>query len=255
MSAEYPILEFDDSRDAIIEPSKMLKPVDGMPEHCVMPIYDQVIKALKKTDLLTHIDDIRTSMGPMPVYRMTYEGKDVAVAHPGLGAPLAAAVFEALIAFGCRKFMACGAAGVLDSALAKDTVVVPSGAVRDEGTSYHYLTPGREIAVEPEVVKSLQTVLESRGVKYQIGKTWTTDAIFRETKKRIMKRRSEGCLTVEMECAAFLAVAAFRGVRFGQLLAAGDDVSGSEWDPRQMKERRSFPEQLFWLSVEACMKF
>ncbi len=89
---------------------------------------------------------------------------------------------------------------------------------------------------------------------FQIAKTWTTDAIYRETKNRIAERKSEGCLTVEMECAGFLAVATFRGVKFGQLLAAGDDVSGTEWDPRHTEEHMSFPERLFWLSVEACIR-
>jgi len=254
MSTDYPILEFDDTTDAIIEPSKVVRPVDGIPERCVLPIYSTVIEELKKDDLLTHVTDIGTSLGPMPVYCMTHEGKEIAVAHPGLGAPFAAAVLEELIAFGCRKFIACGSAGVLDSGLAKGTVVVPSAAVRDEGTSYHYVSPNREIAAETDVVQIIQTVLEADGVTYQTGKTWTTDAIYRETRKRIAKRKSEGCLTVEMECAAFLAVAAFRGVRFGQLLATGDDVSGNEWDPRHSEEHKSFPERLFWLSVEACMK-
>ena len=254
MSTDYPILEFDDSREAIIEPSRIFKPVGGIPERCVLPIYETVIEALQKDDLLTHVNDIEPSMGPMPVYRMTYEGEDVAVVHPGLSAPIAAAVLEELIAFGCRKFIACGSAGVLDSSLARGTVVVPRAAVRDEGTSYHYVSPNREIAAQADVVQIIQTVLEAHGVTYQIGKTWTTDAIFRETKNRIAKRKSEGCVAVEMECAAFLAVAEFRGVRFGQLLAAEDDVSGNEWDPRHTEEHKSFPERLFWLSVEACMK-
>lgn len=253
MNTDYPILEFDETRDAIIEPSKVLKPVEGMPEKCVLPIYHTVIAGLKEKKLLTHVTNIGTSMGPMPVYRMTYNGKQVAVAHPGLCAPFAAAVLEELIAFGGRKFIACGAAGVLDSGLAKGTVVVPSCAVRDEGTSYHYAAPGREIAAQTDVIGVIQTVLEGRGVPFQIGKTWTTDALYRETKRRIADRKSEGCLTVEMECAAFLAVAAFRGVKFGQLLATGDDVSGAEWDPRRTEEHRTFPEQVFWLSVEACV--
>ncbi len=254
MIAEYPILEFDAQREAIIEPAKVLKPVPGIPVRCVLPIYDTVVEELRKQGLLSLVTNIGTAMGPMPVYRMTYDGKDIAVAHPGLCAPFAAAVLEELIAFGCRSFVACGSAGVLDSALAKGTVVVPSAAIRDEGTSYHYVAPGREIAAQADVVQIVQTVLAAHGVKYQIGKTWTTDAIYRETKNRIATRKSEGCLTVEMECAAFLAVAAFRGVRFGQLLATGDDVSGNEWDPRRTEEHKSFPERLFWLSVEACMK-
>jgi len=254
MNTEYPILEFDDNRDAIIEPSKVFNPVDGISERCVMPIYQTVIESLQKNNLLTHVKDIGTAMGSMSVYNITHEGKDITVAHPGLCAPFAAAVLEELIAYGCRKFIACGSAGVLDNNLAKGTVVVPNAAVRDEGTSYHYVLPNREIAAQADVVQIIQTVLEFHGVTYQIGKTWTTDAIYRETRNRIAKRKSEGCLTVEMECAAFLAVAAFRGVRFGQLLATGDDVSGNEWDPRHTEEHKSFPERLFWLSIEACMK-
>lgn len=254
MDAEYPILEFDPVRDAIIEPSKYLMPVPGIPECCVLPIYDVVVGDLLNRELLTRVTDISTAMGLMPVYRMTYEGTDVTVAHPGISAPFVAGILEELIAFGCRKFIACGSAGVLDKELAKGTVVVPSGAVRDEGTSYHYAQPAREIATEPGVVAVIESVLRARGVKYRVGKTWTTDAIYRETKHRVAKRAAEGCLTVEMECAAFLAVAAFRGVRFGQLLATGDDVSGDEWDPRRTEEHKSFPERLFWLSVESCVK-
>jgi len=254
MNTEYPILAFDGETEALIEPSKVLKPVDGIPERCILPIYDTVIEGLKKQGLLVHVKDIGTSMGPMPIYKMTWEGTEVAVAHPGLCAPLCAGVMEEIIAFGCRKFIACGSAGVLDRSLAKGTVVVPSVAVRDEGTSYHYVSPSREIATEPEVVAVIESVLRAHGVNYRVGKTWTTDAIYRETKNRIAKRKSEGCLTVEMECSAFLAVAKFRGVRFGQLLATRDDVSGNEWDPRHTEEHKSFPERLFWLSVEACVR-
>ena len=254
MNTDYPILEFDGEADAVIEPSKVWKPVDGIPERCILPIYHTVIDGLKKQGLLAPVKDIRTAMGPMQVYKMRHESSEVVVAHPGLCAPFSAAVLEELIAFGCRKFIACGSAGVLDSTLAKGTVVVPSAAVRDEGTSYHYVSPSREITTEPEVVAIIESVLRAHGVKYRVGKTWTTDAIYRETKTRIAKRKSEGCLTVEMECSALLAVAKFRGVRFGQLLATGDDVSGDEWDPRHTEEHQSFPERLFWLSVEACLK-
>ena len=254
MNAGYPILEFDGSREAVIEPSKIMKPVPGIPEHCVLPIYDTVIEALRTRNLLSHITSLVTPMGPMPVYRMTHKGTDVAVAHPGLGAPFAVGILEGLIALGCRKFIACGSAGGLDSTLAVNTVVVPNRAVRDEGTSYHYMPPDREIGTDPAVVAIIESVLKACAVKYHIGKTWTTDAFYRETRNQIARRRAEGCLTVEMECAAFLAVAAFRRVRFGQLLGTADDVSGEEWNSRQTGEFSSFPERLFWLSVEACVK-
>ena len=254
MKLDYPILEYDDTRSAIIEPFKIFKPLDGMPERCVLPIYSKVIHKLMANDLLTHITDIDTSMGAIPIYSISHEGTQIAVAHPGLCAPFVAIMLEVMIALGCRKFIACGSAGVLDKTLAKGTVVIPNSAIRDEGTSFHYLPPGREISVDLEIVKILESVLSSHGVLYKVGKTWTTDAYFRETLDRIAKRKSEGCLTVEMECSSFLAVAAFRDVRFGQLLATGDDVSGCEWDPRRSDKHQSFPESLFWWSVEACMK-
>jgi uridine phosphorylase len=254
MKTKYPILEHDGGEEALIEPSKILQPVEGMPEHCVLPIYHQVIESLKAQSRLTLVTNICSSLGPFPVYRIEHEGQPVAVAHPGMCAPFVAAFMEELIAFGCRKFVACGAAGVLDGALARGAVVIPNAAVRDEGASYHYVPPGREIDVDPEIVSIEESVLKAHNIPYCVGKTWTTDAIYRETRSRIARRKAEGCLTVEMECSAFLAVARFRGVKFGQLLEISDDVSGGEWDARHGDEHQSFPETLFWLSVESCLK-
>jgi uridine phosphorylase len=254
MKAEYPLLEFDGESTAIFEPSQVYRRIDGIPESCVLPMYHTVIARLKEKNLLDPVVNIGTPLGPMPVYRMTHAGVEVTVAHPGLCAPMAAAIFEELIAYGCRKFIACGSCGVLDGSLPLDTVVVPTGAVRDEGTSYHYLAPSREIAAQPEVVHVIETVLKDHEVPYRLAKTWTTDAIYRETSTRIARRKSEGCLTVEMECAAFLAVAAYRNVQFGQLLAPSDDVSGDKCLPRLGKDYASFAERVFWLAVEACTR-
>jgi uridine phosphorylase len=252
--ADYPILEHDGAEAALIEPAEVLRPVEGMPQHCVLPIYKQVIDSLHAQFRLTHVTDIASAMGPFPVFKIEHEGHALAVAHPGMCASFVATFMEELIAFGCRKFVACGAAGVLDSALTRGTIVIPNAAIRDEGISYHYLPPAREIAVEPGVVTALESVVKASGIPYSVGKTWTTDGLYRETRSRIARRREEGCISVEMECAAFLAVAQFRGVRFGQLLATADDVSGSEWDPRRSTKHQSFPETLFWLSVEACLR-
>ena len=121
---------------------------------------------------------------------------------------------------------------MLDREIAVGHVVVPTSAVRDEGTSYHYLPPSREVAASAEGTAAIERALRARNVPYVLGKTWTTDAIFRETAGKVQMRRAEGCLTVEMEAAAFFAVAQFRGVTFAQLLYGGDDVSGEVWDDR-----------------------
>jgi uridine phosphorylase len=142
---------------------------------------------------------------------------------------------------------------VLDGTIAVGHVVVPLAAVRDEGVSYHYLPPSREVEAASAAVTAIQSTLERHAVPYLLGKTWTTDGIYRETHARMARRRAEGCLTVEMEAAAFFAVAQFRGVACGQLLYGGDDLSGEVWDGRQWQKDASVREKLFWLAAEACL--
>ena len=167
---------------------------------------------------------------------------------------MAAGFLEELIARGCRKFIACGGAGVLNREIAVGHIIVPSAAIRDEGTSYHYLPPAREVEATPAAVAAIEAVLTRNKHNYLVAKTWTTDAIYRETVDKIKRRREEGCLAVEMEAAAFFAVAKFRGVAFGQILYGGDDISGTEWDSRHWDRQVCVREQLFWLAAEACLR-
>jgi uridine phosphorylase len=252
MEPDYPILEYDDTPEALIEPQRVIRPKD-VPEHAVVCFFHDVIEGLCQQHGACIVHPMRTEMGLHPVYELKVEGKRLAIFHPGVGAPLAAGLLEEVIALGCRKFVACGGAGVLDSQIVPGHVVVPCSAVRDEGTSYHYLPPSREVSASPRAVAAIEQVLRARGVEYLLGKTWTTDAYYRETPGKVHRRRREGCLMVEMEAAAFFAVAQFRGVEFGQLLYGGDDVGGEEWDARDGDWRASTREKLFWLAAEACL--
>jgi uridine phosphorylase len=132
-------------------------------------------------------------------------------------------------------------------------VLVPQSAVRDEGLSYHYLPPAREVAAHPMAIQAIIKTLDKHEIPYTLTKTWTTDAIYRETRDKINSRRLEGCLTVEMESAAFFAVAKFRKCIFGQLLYAGDNVAADAWDSRSWQKHSSGREKLFWLAAEACL--
>ena len=249
---DSPILEHDPSPDALIEPSRLLSPID-IPPHCVLCFFQDVIAGLGARGLLRQVYSLGSEMGPNPVYTLEIDGRSLALVHPGVGAPLAGAFLDELIALGCRRFIACGGAGVLNRDLVVGHVIVPTAAVRDEGTSYHYLPPSREVAPSAAAVAAIEATLTHRGVAYVSGKTWTTDGFYRETVARIARRRAEGCLTVEMEAAAFFAVAQFRGVTFGQLLYGGDDVSGDAWDSRGWQSRVSIRERVFWLAAEACL--
>ena len=250
---DYPILEFDSTLQAILEPQRIIKPID-VPEHAVVCFFQDVITQLSQQHRARVIKHLRSEIGTHPVYEIEVEGKRLAVFHPGVGAPLAAAMLEEVIALGCRKFIACGGAGVLDGSLVVGHPVVVTAAVRDEGTSYHYLPASREVQASIEGVAALEAVLSAHSIEYVAGKTWTTDAIYRETAAKMQRRRAEGCLVVEMEAAAFFAVAQFRRVAFAQLLYGGDDLSGAEWDSRHWTSHTSIREKLFWVAAEACLR-
>jgi uridine phosphorylase len=248
----YPILEYDPTRKAHIEPSEFIAPMD-VPERCVICFFQEVIAGLQEEGRLRHLTTSNSELGPHPLFVFEFQGESLALFHPGVGAPMAAALLEETIARGCRSFIACGGAGVLDSEIALGHLVVPTTAVRDEGTSYHYLPPSREVAASPAAVRAIERVLTRHEVPYLLGKTWTTDAFYRETPGKIGLRREEGCLTVEMEAAAFFAVAQFRGAVLGQILYGGDDVGSHKWDGRAWNKQTSVRERLFWLAAEACL--
>jgi len=244
----YPILEFDPAPEAIIQPM-------DVPEQCVICFFQEVIATVVKERNASVITSHRWEDAAHPVYEIEIDGKRLAFVHPGVGAPMAAGILEETVALGFNKFIACGSAGVLNKEIAVGHIVVPSVAVRDEGTSYHYLPAAREVSASPEGVAAVEQALKQRGVPYLVGKTWTTDAPYRETHGKVALRKSEGCVTVEMEAAAFFAVAQFRGVTFAQMLYGGDDVSGSgEWDSRGWHSRDEVRENLFWLAADACLR-
>ncbi len=248
----YPILEFDSTPEAFIEPSKVIRARD-LPERCVICFFKEVLdKVVVEHNAMIVVENVWED-GPHPIYEIAYRGQRLAFFHPGVGAPIAAGLLEESIAFGCRKFMACGGCGVLEKEIAVGHLIVVSGAIRDEGVSYHYLPPSREVIANPLAVRALEKSLNDQGIPYRVGKTWTTDAPYRETVKKIETRRAEGCLTVEMESAALIAVAKFRHATFGQVLYGGDDLSGVEWDNRQWQSRSDVRESLFWLCADASL--
>lgn len=252
MTYPYPLLEHEYSSEAKIEPSRVNQPSD-VPEACVICFFREVINKVVAEKQAKIVIENNWEDGPHPLYEIEHHGQRVAFFHPGVGAPIAAGLLEEFIAFGCRKFIVAGGAGALQSGLDVGKLIVVSAAVRDEGVSYHYLPPAREVTAHPAGVQALEAALIQRGVPHHTAKTWTTDAPYRETPAMIAARRAEGCYTVEMEAAALMAVAQFRGAVLGQVLYAGDDLSGDEWDNRGWQSRTEIRKQLFWLAVDACL--
>lgn len=252
MMEQIPLTEFDPSPSAVLDPFKAIKPVESFPERVVMCFFQKAI-ATACADA-PQIAIVGSEIGINPIYKLTHNEQEIAVLHAGVGAPLSGSFLDEVIAKGGRKFIACGGAGVLDSNIDLGHVIVPTSAIRDEGTSYHYMPPSREVAPDGDAIKAITQTLEEHGVPFDLGKTWTTDAPYRETQAKVAKRRAEGAITVEMEASAFFAIAKFRNVQFGQLLYGGDDVSSEEWDTRDWHKQHDTREKLFWLAVEAVCK-
>ena len=253
VNSEYPILEYDKCQKSLIEPKNLIKPIKNIPKHCVICFFQDIIEYLLKQDALNMIATLKTEMGSHPVYTIQYNNRLVTLFHPGVGAPLAACLFEEVIALGCRKFIACGGAGVLDNSIETGIFLIPVCAIRDEGTSYHYLPPSREVSATPQAVDAIMEVLKNKGIDCRLIKTWTTDGFYRETPQKIQLRKSEGCLTVEMETASLFAVAQYRKVELGQILYSGDLLSDNHWDSRKWTDNCDVRKKLLYIALEACL--
>ena len=94
---DYPILEFDASPDALIEPSRVLSPIN-IPRHCVLCFFQDVITGLREQGLLRVVHTLGSEMGPNPVYALDVGGRPLALMQPGIGAPLAGGFTDELIA-------------------------------------------------------------------------------------------------------------------------------------------------------------
>ena len=246
-----PILDRDPAPVAVLNPTHIIKPFDA-PEHCVFCFFPDVLAELA-TNGAREISTRESEMGRQPVYEINFRGRPLMVAHPRVGAPLAAASLEAALVMGARKFIACGGAGVLTSEIPVGHLVVPTAAIRDEGTSYHYLPPSLEVKPHPRAVRAIKETLKQAGLNFITGKTWTTDGLYRETRRKVNLRKQQGCLVVEMEAAAFFAVAKFRRAVFGQILYGADDLGGDDWDHRSWT-RHEVRRLLFDLAAESCLR-
>ena len=223
---------FDVHSEAIIDPFKLKG--EGLPKAdiCIMTFSYVIEQAVLKSFDCTQIGILKNVTGDIPVYAFDYKGKRIAFFKSYEGAPAAVgAVEDCIMAIDCDKFLVFGGAGCLDKEIAMGRVMVPTEAYRDEGTSYHYAEASDYITI-----KNADTVarfMKDNGLPYITGKTWTTDAFFRETRNNFAKRKADGCISVEMESAALQAVCDFRGFEFYTFFTGGDLLDAPEWDARK----------------------
>lgn len=250
---KYPVCEYDTSRNPIIKPTDFL--TKTLPSKCVITFFRKELNQLVEEKKLPVIGHLHSEILDIPVYGYDAPAERICITMPFATAPGAAGTIEELHAMGCDKFIICGGAGSMKKGSKVGEIIVPIAAVRDEGTSYHYLEPSREVECHKAAAACVISGLEKLGIPCTIGKTWTTDAIYRETPEMIELRRNEGCITVEMETAAFFAVSKYYDIPLAQLLYAGDDVSGEKWDPRNWDNQKNVRSNLISAAIKLVNAF
>ena len=157
---------------------------------------------------------------------------------PGFGAPTAVMTLEELAALGVSRFVNLGAAGGLQQDMSVGDIVVCERAIRDEGTSNHYLPEAKYSGSCPDLTERLCEAIERKGIPYRKGTSWTTDAPYRETVEEFQRHCSDGVATVEMEASALFAVGAFRGVSVSSVFAISDILSEGAWNQGYHSEEK-----------------
>ena len=262
--SDYPILEYDTEKIAVIQPGTGVEGNragnSGVPDRpkipakCLMTFFEEVLEAFIKKTGAKKVDNFESEMKDFPIYEAEYKNQKISLIQATVGSGSCAMMTDYIIGQGVDTLITCGSCGVLTDIPAGD-VIIPVSALRDEGASYHYLPPAREVILNKEVIKTIKDTLAEFSAPYVEAKTWTTDAFYRETPDMITYRKEEGCSVVEMECASIAAVTEFRGVRFGQLLYSGDILTDFEnYDNRDWYNDLSAREKLFYLGLEALLR-
>lgn len=145
------------------------------------------------------------------LFEFTNGGIEFGIVGCAVGASFAVLVAEQMFVSGCELLLSVTSSGRLAPVGEPPYFVLIDEALRDEGTSYHYLPPSETAHADLALVERVQSALDATGLSIHRGATWTTDAPFRETERLIAARSAEGFLAVEMEAAALYAFAQARG--------------------------------------------
>lgn len=228
---DIPILEFDTDSTAVIMPTHEKLDLI-LPQKAVFAFLGEYIDAYAKENGAAKVAEFESATKRYPIYVVKHQGEDVCLCQAPVGAAPATQLFDWLIGYGAKKIISAGSCGALIR-FPENTFLVPHKALRDEGTSYHYMPPCRFVETEPLARMAIKKALLGKGFHYREVITWSTDGFFRETKEKVEYRRQEGCEVVEMECSALAACAALRGVVWGCMLFTADTLA----DPNRYDER------------------
>jgi uridine phosphorylase len=243
MQFQAPILGLKNhAEQSVFRPENMLREARRqkslkeakVPKICVLDPDGDLLRALTASGRAAKCADWACYHTAM--YEFMHEDMTFGMIGNAVGAAFSVLLAEQAFASGCELLISITSAGQIMPAADAPYFVLIERALRDEGTSYHYLPPSRYAVADPALIKPVAAALRDAGLQVLEGASWTTDAPFRETATAIAAARAEGILAVEMEAAALYAFAQASGKKvicFAQITnqmgqIAGDFEKGSE---------------------------
>ncbi|WP_434350594.1 nucleoside phosphorylase [Streptococcus sp. KHUD_014] len=230
------LLEEFENVPAVIEPTdRSLLSSGEICDTIILSFNGEILERVKQIDGVYEGGYLTNLNGKQPWYICEKDGSKVAVAMALIGAPMVVGLLEELKARGFKNFIILGSCGVLDQSIQADKIILPSSALRDEGTSYHYAPASDEIAYDQSLLLTMEKALDKAGIEYIRTKSWTTDAFYRETAAKVKRRLAMGATVVDMETSAIMAWAQYRLANVYQFFYTADYVDhyNHEWDARR----------------------
>lgn len=226
---------FDNQSRAIINPQ--INENSPVVDACILTFSHVIEKFVLNNYDCKQIASFWFATGETPIYQIEYKGKKFAFYKTYVGAPACVGTVEdTLSSIRTNQYVVFGGAGCLNKEITHGKVMIPTEAYRDEGTSYHYAPASDYITVKNANI--VADFMEKDGIPYVKGKTWTTDSFYRETVNNFEKHRANGCISVEMECAALQAMCDFRELNFYTFFTSADLLDAPEWDERHKRGER-----------------
>jgi uridine phosphorylase/SAM-dependent methyltransferase len=219
--SSLPLLNHPLHAPSIFRPQDLVEAVRGqrrlgtldLPEVCILDFDGDL------TDALVDAGEVQVCAGwpcfHTAMWSFSVDGAGCGLIARTIGGPYAVLVAEQLAVCGVRVIVGLTSAGRVGTGLPVPGVVVVDRAVRDEGTSYHYLPAGDTVEALPGLADALEAEVTTVGLPVRRGLVWTTDAPYRETAEQVERYAHLGALAVEMQAASLFAFAAARKVAVG----------------------------------------
>jgi len=206
----------DFAAPSVFEPENLLRearrqrglPNSKVPDICILDPDGDIVRALRKAGRTRPSSD--WACYHTDLFEFEHDDEGFGIIGCAVGAPFAVLVAEQLFASGCRFLLSMTSAGQIVEEAAPPYFVLIDRALRDEGTSYHYLPPAEFVMADEELIEAAVHELAASRQTVARGASWTTDAPFRETAVAIAHCRKRKILAVEMEAAGLYAFARAR---------------------------------------------